>query len=118
MTAANFARLDVSPEVSQLVTAMPQARQAVAQRSWSHPQEESPDDWWADVLADPRARRQTRGNHSRGALNIYRLQDEPRATVLVACTKSLGRRHHQVRKLRQEVGKKKGEGRRQDDSKR
>ena len=78
----------------------------------------SPDDWWADVLADPRARRQTRGNHSRGALNIYRQQDEPRATVLVACTKSLGRRHHQVRKLRQEVGKKKGEGRRQDDSKR
>jgi hypothetical protein len=53
-----------------------------------------------------------------GALNIDRLQDEPRATVLVACTKSLGWRHHQVRKLRQEVGKKKGEGRRQDDSKR
>ena len=61
---------------------------------------------------------QTRGSHSRGALNIYRLQNEPRATVLVACTESLGRRHHQVRKLRQEVGKKKGEGRRQDDSKR
>jgi hypothetical protein len=61
---------------------------------------------------------QTRGRHSRGALNIDRLQDEPRVTVLVACTKSLGRRHHQVRKLRQEVGKKKGEGRRQDDSKR
>ena len=40
MTAANFARLDVSrPEVSQLVTAMLQAHQAVAQRSWSHPQE-------------------------------------------------------------------------------
>ena len=81
MSAANFARLDVSrPEVSRLVTAMLQARQAVVQRSWSHPQEDSSDDWWADVLADPRARRQTRGSHSRGAINIYRLRDEPRAT--------------------------------------
>ena len=88
MSAANFARLDVSrPEVSRLVTAMLQARQAVVQRSWSHPQEDSPDDWWADVLADPRACRQTRGSHSRGALNIYRLRDELRATILVACTK-------------------------------
>ena len=88
MTAANFARLDVArPEVSQLVTAMLQARQAVIQRSWSHPQEDASDDWWADVLADPRARRPTRGSHSRGALNIYRLRDEPRATILVACTK-------------------------------
>jgi len=88
MTAANFARLDISrPEISRLVTAMLQAHQAVAQRSWSHPQEDSSDDWWADVLADPRARRQTRGSHSRGALNIYRLRDEPRATILVACAK-------------------------------
>ena len=88
MTAANFARLDVGrPEISRLVTAMLQARQAVAQRSWSHPQEHSSEDWWADVLADPRARRQTRDSHSRGPLTIYRLRDEPRATVLVACTK-------------------------------
>ena len=88
MTAANFARHDVSrPEVSRLVTAMLLARQAVVQRSWSHPQEDSSDDWWADVLADPRARRPTRGSHSRGALNIYRLRDEPRAIILVACTK-------------------------------
>jgi hypothetical protein len=65
---------------------MLQARQAIDQRSWSHPQEDSSDDWWADVLADPRARRQTRGSH-RGALNIYRLRDEPRATILVSCTK-------------------------------
>src|SRR4029077_19332751 len=85
MTAANFARLDVArPEVSRLVTAMLQARQAVVQRSWSHPQEDSSDDWWADVLADPRTRRPTRGNHSRGAINIYRLRDELRATTLVA----------------------------------
>ena len=42
MTAANFARLDVTrPEVSRLVTAMLQARQAVVRRSWSHPQEDS-----------------------------------------------------------------------------
>ena len=82
MSAANFARLDVSrPEVSRLVTAMLQAHQAVAQRSWSHPQEDSSEDWWANVLADPRARRQTRGSHNRGA------RDEPRATILVACTK-------------------------------
>jgi hypothetical protein len=87
MTAANFARLDVSrPEISRLVTAMLHARHAVVQRSWSHPQEDSSDDWWADVLADPRARRHTRGNQ-RGALTIYRLRDEPRTTILVACTK-------------------------------
>jgi hypothetical protein len=40
-----------------------------------------------DVLADPRAGGQTRGSHSRGALTIYRLRDEPSAIVLVACTK-------------------------------
>jgi hypothetical protein len=58
MTAANFARLDVSrPDVSRLVTAMLQARDAVSRRSWSHPQEQSSDAWWAHVLADPRARR-------------------------------------------------------------
>jgi hypothetical protein len=34
-----------------------------------------------------RARRQTRGSHSRGALTIYRLGDEPSAIILVACTK-------------------------------
>jgi hypothetical protein len=87
MTAANFARLNIShPEVARLVTAMLQARQAVVQRSWSHPQEDSSDDWWTDVLSDPLAHRQTRGSHSRGALNIYRLRDQPREIILVACT--------------------------------
>jgi hypothetical protein len=66
----------------------------------------------------PSLDKQTRGSHGRGALNIYRLRDEPRATVLVACTKSLGRRHHQPHKLRHEVGKKKREDGGQDDSKR
>ena len=81
MTAANFARLDVArPEVSRLVTAMLQARQAVVQRSRSDPKETLPMIGWADALADPRARRPTRGSHSRDALNIYRLRDEPRAT--------------------------------------
>ena len=61
------------------------ARHAVVRRSWSLPQEHSTEDWWADVLpihvpADTR-------HHSRGALNIYRLRDEPRAIILVACTK-------------------------------
>jgi hypothetical protein len=89
MTAANFARLDVSrSEVSRLVTAMLQARQAVVQRSWSHPQEDSSDDWWADVLADPRARRrEQRADMAAKATTMYRLADEPRAMVLVACHK-------------------------------
>jgi hypothetical protein len=88
MTAPNFARLDGDrPEVSRLMIAMLQAREALSGRSWSHPLEYAGEEWWADVLADPRARRQARGSHSRGALNIYRLRDEPRAIILVACTK-------------------------------
>ena len=87
MTTPNFARLDTDrPEISRLVTAMLQARQAIVQRSWSHPQEDSSDDWWADVLADPRARRPTR-TKSGGAIAIYRLRDEERATIFVACAK-------------------------------
>jgi hypothetical protein len=35
---------------------MVQARDAVERRSWSHPQEPTGEEWWADVLADPRAR--------------------------------------------------------------
>jgi hypothetical protein len=87
MTAPNFARLDGDrPEISRLMTAMLQAREALSRRSWSHPLEYTGVESWADVLADPLARRQTRGGHSRGALNIYRLRDEPRAIILVACT--------------------------------
>ena len=88
MTAPNFARLDSDrPEISRLVIAMLQAREALALQSWSHPLEYTGEEWWADVLADPRARRQSRGSHSRGALNIYRLRDEQRATILVSCSK-------------------------------
>jgi hypothetical protein len=88
MTSPNFARLDADrPEVSRLMTAMLQAREALSRRSWSHPLEYAGEEWSPDVLADPCARRQTRGSHSRGALNIYRLRDEPREIILVACTK-------------------------------
>src|SRR5262249_25703411 len=53
----NFVILDGSfPEVGRLVAAMLEARAAVERRSWSHPQEPVTEEWWADVLADPRAR--------------------------------------------------------------
>ena len=53
----NFSLLDMSrPEVATLVAAMTRAREAVERRSWSHPLEHTGDDWWADVLADPRER--------------------------------------------------------------
>jgi hypothetical protein len=53
----NFVLLDASlPDVARLVTAMVRARDAVESRSWSHPQEPATEEWWADVLADPRAR--------------------------------------------------------------
>jgi hypothetical protein len=49
----NFAVLDASqPDIARLVQAMVQAREAVENRSWSHPQEPTTEEWWADVLAD------------------------------------------------------------------
>ena len=46
----NFARLDSDrPEISRLVIAMLQAREAIALQSWSHPLEYTGEDWWADV---------------------------------------------------------------------
>jgi hypothetical protein len=54
MGAPNFTLLDGSlPEIGRLISAMLQARDAVERRSWSHPQEPTSEDWWADVLADP-----------------------------------------------------------------
>jgi hypothetical protein len=88
MTAPNFARLDSDrPEISRLMIAMLQAREALALQSWSHPLEYTGEEWWADVLADPRARRPTRGPHARGAPMTYWLSDQPHAIILVACTK-------------------------------
>jgi hypothetical protein len=54
---ANFALLDLShPGVANLVAAMLQARDAVGRRSWSHSQEPTSHEWWADVMDDPRTR--------------------------------------------------------------
>jgi hypothetical protein len=85
--APNFSRLDTDlPENSRLLAAMLQAREALARRSRAHPLEHTGEEWWADVLADPRARRVARAP-SRGAITVYRLRDEPHATILIACTK-------------------------------
>jgi hypothetical protein len=86
--APNFSRLNTDrPENSRLLVAMLQARDALTRRSWSHPLEHTGEEWWADVLADPRARRKAPVSHERGAFRTYRLADEPRATILVACSK-------------------------------
>src|SRR5262245_44949298 len=45
----HFTALDMSlPEVATLVAAMMRARDAVSRRSWSHPQEPTGEEWWAD----------------------------------------------------------------------
>jgi hypothetical protein len=81
-TSPNFALLDARrPEVARLVAAMVQARDAIDRRSWSHPQQPTGEEWWADVLADPRARK--RGRHTDLAVkeSYYRLADEKRAII-------------------------------------
>jgi hypothetical protein len=89
----NFILLDSRlPDVAVLVSAMLQTRQVVGRRSWRSPQEPIDDYWWADVLADPRARarRQQRAFYGRlGSAQraYYTLADEPRRTIEVACTK-------------------------------
>jgi hypothetical protein len=88
MMSPNFALLDVSrSEVAMLVAAMVQARDAIDRRSWSHPREPTSEAWWADVLGDPRARRRERRTDMAVKATMYRLADEPRAIVLVACSK-------------------------------
>jgi hypothetical protein len=59
-----------------LVVAMLQARDAVERRSWWHPQEPTSDEWWADVLADPRARKRGRRTDLAVKQAFYRLADE------------------------------------------
>ena len=72
----NFVLLDTNlPDLARLFTAMLQAREAVDRRSWSHPQEATSEDWWADVLADPRARRRRRIDMALRR-ESYRLSDE------------------------------------------
>jgi hypothetical protein len=83
-TSPNFALLDVSqPEVARLIAAMVQARDAVERRSWSHPQEPTGEAWWADVLADPRARKRERRTELAVKQAFYRLADEKREIILV-----------------------------------
>ena len=84
----NFSLLDATlPDVARLVAAMLQARAAVSRRSWSHPQEPTNEEWWADVLADPRARTPKRRSDYTAKQTFYRLADEPREIILVACSK-------------------------------
>ena len=85
----NFALLDLSqPEVAILVGAMVQARDAVSRCSWSYPQEPTSEEWWGDVLADPRARRrEQRASDLPVRRPFYTLADEKRETILVACSK-------------------------------
>ena len=68
---------------------MLQARDAVERRSWSHPQEPTGEEWWAEVLADPRARKRERRTDLAVRQAFYRLADEKRGTILVACSKRL-----------------------------
>ena len=70
----------------RLLTAL-QAREAVGRRSWSHPQEPTGEDWWADVLADPRARKRNWRTDKAVRQDSYRLSDELRPVILVACSK-------------------------------
>jgi hypothetical protein len=47
----------------------------------SHPLEHAGDDWWADVLADPRARVTTRRARDADGRSFFRLADETRAAT-------------------------------------
>jgi len=44
------------------------------------------EEWWADVLADPRARKRQRRTDLAGKQAFYPLGDEKRETILVACS--------------------------------
>ena len=84
----NFVVLDSgNPEIVNLIAAMLEAREAVDWRSWSHPQEPTGEAWWADVLADPRARKRERRTDVTVKQAFYRLGDEKREIILVACSK-------------------------------
>ena len=51
------------------------------------PQEPTGEEWWADVLADPRARKRERRTDLAVKQAFYRLADERREIILVACSK-------------------------------
>jgi hypothetical protein len=75
------------------MAAMLQARDAVEHRSWSHPQEPAGEEWWADVVADPRARKRQRRTDLAVKQAFYPLGGEKRETILVACSSAIGGRH-------------------------
>ena len=84
----NFVLLNATlPDVTRLVTAMAQARDAVESRSWSHPQEPTGEEWWADVLADPHTRKREQRTDLVVMQAFYRLVDERREIIFVACSK-------------------------------
>jgi hypothetical protein len=84
----NFVLLDASqPDIARLVQAMIQAQAAVEHRSWSHPQEPTGEEWWADVLADPRARKRELRTDLAVKRAFFRFADEKREIILVACSK-------------------------------
>jgi hypothetical protein len=84
MGAPNFTLLDCSPpEIGRLISAMLQARDAGERRSRSHPQEPTSEEWWADVLADPRGRKRKRRTDLAVKQAFYRLTDERREIILV-----------------------------------
>jgi hypothetical protein len=89
----HFTRLDPGRlEIAILVDAMLRAREVVASRSWSTSQEPTTENWWADVLADPRARIQPRGLYGPDSKRTarkshYRLADQPSPVIEVACSK-------------------------------
>jgi hypothetical protein len=87
-TSPNFLLLDTTrPDIAILMVAMLQARDAVGRRPWSHPQEPTGEEWRADVLADPRARKRERRTDLAVKQAFYRLADEKREIILVACSK-------------------------------
>jgi hypothetical protein len=94
-SAANFTRLDPGrSDVGMLIGAMLRAREVIATKSWSTSQEPTSEHWWADVLADPRARirRGQRGFYDRDGRRTaqkshYRLADECSPVIEVACSK-------------------------------
>jgi hypothetical protein len=92
---ANFTRLDRGrSDVGMLIGAMLRAREIIVTKSWSTSQEPTSEHWWADVLADPRARiwPQARGFYDHDGRRTvqkshYRLADEPTPVIEVACSK-------------------------------
>jgi hypothetical protein len=90
-TSPNFVLLDSTrPDIAILVVAMLQARDAVERRSWAHPQEPTGEEWWADVLADPRARKRERRTDLAVKRAYYRLADEKREIILVPAISVIG----------------------------